>query len=296
MANVQLSFNLRVSPNVKTVHLLGSWDQYSGHLPLTKDKTSTKSTSWKGNFRFQNNILEPGNRYWYYYIIDGYHVLHNPSESSVIEPTTGQELNVLDVPEAKLPHSSHRSSKTTSSSSSTHKQTSSSQRHSKDKKHSSHSEIPKARPLSMSQIKCPKPQSPHATRNILTADFDFAELSKKFADTTLDEGGYSDALVYDGSYEEASGYFITDHSATSGSSSPVSPTDSDLSYSSDEGSFFSRGTRSNMSGYSTPDSDYSSCTCERYGITRKGDRIRIDCGGIRCGYDHDCSSSDEDFD
>lgn len=28
----------------------------------------------------------------------------------------------------------------------------------------------------------------------------------------------------------------------------------------------------------------SICSCERYGITRKGDRVKLDCGGSRCGY------------
>ncbi|CAK7267501.1 hypothetical protein SEPCBS119000_002581 [Sporothrix epigloea] len=294
MSSVQLSFSLRVSSSVRSVHLLGSWDHYAGQLPLTKDKSSTKSSSWKGAFRFQNNTLEPGNRYWYYYIIDGYHVSHNPSEKSTIEPTTGRELNILDVPKAKLPSSSHRSSKTSSSSStsSTHKHSTSSHS-SKDKKRSSHAEVAQGRPLSMSQIKCPKPHSPHATRNILSADFDFAELSKQFAATGLGESKHSDGSVYEGSYEQASGaYYIADHGVDCGS--PVSPTDSELSYSSDDGSYFSRGTHSSQSGYSTPDSDYSSCTCERFGITRKGDRVRIDCGGIRCGYDHDCSSSEDE--
>ncbi|CRK28274.1 hypothetical protein BN1708_015163 [Verticillium longisporum] len=79
MSAIQLSFSLRVSSGVKTVHLLGSWDNYVGQLPLSKDKTSSKSGSWKGTFKFQGSTLEPGQRYWYYYIIDGYHVAHNPS-------------------------------------------------------------------------------------------------------------------------------------------------------------------------------------------------------------------------
>ncbi|CAK7201164.1 hypothetical protein SEUCBS139899_003867 [Sporothrix eucalyptigena] len=281
MSTVQLSFNLRVSSSVKTVHLLGSWDNYVGQLPLSKDKNSSKSGSWKGTFRFQGNTLEAGQRYWYYYIIDGYHASHNPSEKSTLEPTTGRELNVLDVPKAKSSSSSHRSSKTSSS----HKSSSSSHRSSKDKKHSSHAEIPKGRPLSTSQIKCPKPQSPHATRNILTADYDLDELSEQFAAT---------GIVYDGDYSEDAAYITADYGVVSGS--PMSATDSDLSYSSDDASSLSSGAHSSMSGYSTPGSDYSSCTCERYGITRKGDRVRIDCGGTRCGYDDECSSSeDEEF-
>jgi hypothetical protein len=81
-----LSFSLRVSSGVKTVHLLGSWDGYTGQLPLSKDKSSSKG-SWKGTFRFQPTVIEAGQRYWYYYIIDGYHVSHNPSEESTVEPS-----------------------------------------------------------------------------------------------------------------------------------------------------------------------------------------------------------------
>lgn len=66
MAAVQLSFNLRTSSSVKTVHLLGSWDNYAGQLPLAKDKNSSKSGAWKGTFKFQGSMLQQGQRYWYY--------------------------------------------------------------------------------------------------------------------------------------------------------------------------------------------------------------------------------------
>jgi hypothetical protein len=273
MSAIQLSFSLRVSSGVKTVHLLGSWDNYVGQLPLAKDKSSSKGT-WKGTFRFQNSTLEAGQRYWYYYIIDGYHVSHNPSETSTVEPTTGRNLNILDVPKSKS--SSHSSS--SHSSSSHHKSSKSSRdsRHgsSKDKsKRPSNLDIPKGRPLSTSQIKAPKPQSPHATRHILDADYDVDHLADHFAATGIDE------------YDED---IITDFN----SSSPLSSSSgSDLSYRSDSSS-----PNSSLSGYSTPSSDVSSCTCERYGITRKGERVRIDCGGQRCGYEDSCSSSDSDGD
>ena len=64
MSATQLSFTLRTSVNVKTAHLLGSWDNYSGQLPLSKD--TSKSGGWKGTFRFSSSILKPGQRYWYY--------------------------------------------------------------------------------------------------------------------------------------------------------------------------------------------------------------------------------------
>ncbi|KAK0635593.1 hypothetical protein B0T17DRAFT_550415 [Bombardia bombarda] len=261
MSAIQLSFSLRVSSGVKTVHLLGSWDNYSGQLPLSRDRTSSKSGSWKGTFRFQPNTVESGQRYWYYYIIDGYHVSHNPSEESTVEPTTGRALNILDVPKT----SSSRSSKSSSSSSSK-----TSSRHSRDLS----LDIPKGRPLSISQIKAPKPLSPHATRHILDADFDENELSSRFAATGL----------YD--YDED---VITDFGAAG---SPVSSVGSGSSLSYRSSRSGSSSPNSSLSGYSTPaSSDCSSCTCERYGITRKGERVRIDCGGARCGYEDSCSSS-----
>ncbi|KAK3499130.1 uncharacterized protein B0T23DRAFT_8826 [Neurospora hispaniola] len=259
MSAIQLSFSLRVSSGVKTVHLLGSWDNYAGQLPLSKDKTSSKSGSWKGTFRFQPALVQPGQRYWYYYIIDGYHVSHNPSEEFTVEPTTGRSLNILDVPK-----SSSSSSKSSS-------------RHSRDSVKSSMREslsvdIPKGRPLSISQIKAPKPMSPHATRHILDADYNIDELSTRFASA--------------GIYDEYDEDVITDFDMRS---SPVSSTGSSVSYRSDSSS-----PSSSLSGYSTPASDCSSCICERYGITRKGERVRLDCGGSRCGYEDSCSSEDED--
>lgn len=271
MSAIQLSFSLRVSSGVKTVHLLGSWDNYTGQLPLSKDKTSSKSGSWKGTFRFQPQSVEAGQRYWYYYIIDGYHVSHNPSEESTVEPTTGRALNILDVPK-------HKSSSKSSSSSSSSK---SSSRHSRDSHKSSSSrksrdslsvDIPKGRPLSVSQIKAPKPVSPGATRHILDVDFDENDLSSRFAATG----------IYDDEYDED---VITDF----GASSPVSSVGSGFSYRSDSSS-----PNSSVSGYSTPASDCSSCTCERYGITRKGERVRIDCGGSRCSYSDSCSEEEEE--
>lgn len=256
MSAIQLSFSLRVSSGVKTVHLLGSWDNYSGQLPLSKDKTSSKSGTWKGTFRFQPTTLEAGQRYWYYYIIDGYHVSHNPSEESTVEPTTGRALNILDVPKSKSSSSSKSSSRKSTSSSSSKSRSSMS------------GDIAKGRPLSVSQIKAPKPVSPNATRHILDSDFDENELSSRFAAT--------------GIYDEYDEDVITDFGSRGSPTSSVSS----LSYRSDS---------SGSSGYSTPSSDCSSCTCERYGITRKGERVRIDCGGTRCSYEDSCSSSEDEI-
>lgn len=63
MAAIQLNFTLRTTPGCKTVHLLGSWDNYQGQLPLSK---ASKSGSWTGTFRFQGGTMQQGQRYWYY--------------------------------------------------------------------------------------------------------------------------------------------------------------------------------------------------------------------------------------
>jgi len=285
MSAVQLSFSLRTSSGVKTVHLLGSWDNYTGQLPLSKDKTSSKSGAWKGTFRFQGATLQPGQRYWYYYIIDGYHVSHDPAQSSTTEPTTGRVLNILDVPSEKSSHKSSSKSSSTKHSSSDKK---SSSKHSSKDKHSSSTsrresrrdslslsvDIPKGRPLSVSQIQSPKPITPHATKYILEGDYGaptVEELTSRFSAATINED-------YD--YEL--------------SNSPPSSVGSSLSSRSDSSS---PSSASSFSDYSTSHSGSTgACTCERYGITRKGDRVKLDCGGSRCGYSDDSSSccSDDD--
>lgn len=264
--STQLSFSIRVTSSVKTVHLLGSWDNYVGQLPLSKDKTSSKSGSWKGTFRFQSSVLQPGQRYWYYYIIDGYHCAHNPAEVSTVEPTTGRSLNILDVKGSKSSSSKSSSPSKSSSRSSRH--------HSSSLRKSHKIDIPKGRPLSMSQIQAPKPLSPGATRNILNEDY-------------VDEAAIEELTAHFGSIDIDEVYF-DENFALRGS--PLSSSTSSLSYRSDSSS-------SNLSGYSTPASDCSSCTCERYGITRKGERVRIDCGGARCGVSdsESCSSEDEEY-
>jgi hypothetical protein len=243
MSAMQLSFSLRVPSSVKTVHLLGSWDNYNGQLPLSKDKESSKS--WKGTFRFQGSI-ETGQRYWYYYILDGYHISHDPSQASTVEPTTGRTLNILDVQTGK-------------SSSKTEKRSSKS---SKSSSKSSKSEVAKGRPLSVSQIKSPMPIKPNQTRHIVEADYSepatVEQLTSRFSASTLDDSDY-------------------DSSAPSFVGSDVSSRASSVS-----------------SG-----SDYSSssvCTCERYGITRKGDRVKLDCGGSVCCYSEESSCSSDECD
>ncbi|PGH11194.1 hypothetical protein AJ79_05036 [Helicocarpus griseus UAMH5409] len=239
MAAVQLSFSIRTSPNVKTIHLLGSWDNYTGQLPLSQD-VSNKAGSWKGTFRFQGNSLQLGQRYWYYYIMDGYHVSHDPTAEYTVEPTTGRKLNILDVP------SGARSSNTHSSH---HRQNSGG--------------VIKGRALSPSKILSPKPSKPYASRQIRDPRYSppptVSELTRRFGHVDMSD---SDSDL---------------------SSSPPSSTGSSVS---------TRSDNSSPSSISSMSSNSSVCSCERYGITRKGDRVKIDCGGSRCGTRSPSSESD----
>jgi hypothetical protein len=255
MAAIQLNFTLRTSSGCKTVHLLGSWDNYAGQLPLSKD--GKKSGGWVGSFRFQGSMLKQGQRYWYYYIVDGYHVSHDPAKDHTTEPTTGRKLNILDIPGKPTPApiaSKHPSS-------------------SRHARAGSSASIPKGRSISPSAILAPRPSRPHQTRQVINTQYDNATLdtlSSRFARQTL----------------------APPSPATSISDDDDSEFDSDND--SDVPSLTSRST--NSSSPSSLSSGSSCCTCERYGITRRGDRVKLDCGGARCGYSDDsseCSSEDE---
>ncbi|KAI9835432.1 MAG: hypothetical protein M1819_002350 [Sarea resinae] len=242
MAAIQLSFNLRTSTNVKTVHLLGSWDNYNGQLPLSKD--TSKGGAWKGTFRFPSTTLKQGQRYWYYYVLDGYHVSHDPAKPYTTEQTTGRNLNIVDIPAGKsaaATTTSKRSSKTNSV------------------------DIPKGRALSPSRIQHPRPVKPNATRKITgypTSGQTVEELTSRFASSALSDS--------DDSYLSSSpASSLTSGSSRSSSSSVTSISDG---------------------------SDAPECICNRWGITRKGDRVKLDCGGARCGYlDSDSCCSDDDY-
>ena len=245
MSAVQLKFNLRTSSNVKTVHLVGSWDHYERQIPLSREPS--KPGAWVGKFRFQTSMLKLGGRYWYYYIMDGYQVSHDPAAEYTVEPTTGRNLNILDVPGGKPSAPPTRRSRRGSD------------------------DIAKGRALSPSRIHHPKPSKPYASRQIREADFapTMDDLTRRFAGSRM-----SDEYSYPNSPPSSAGSSLSSRSSrSSGSTSP-----------------------SSLSSMSDPP---SICRCERYGITRKGDRVKLDCGGSRCGYvtessEASCSESDSD--
>lgn len=244
MSATQLSFTLRTSSNVKTAHLLGSWDGYKGQLPLSKD--SSKAGGWKGVFRFSSSTLKPGQRYWYYYIMDGYHVSHDPAQPYTKEPTTGRSLNILDVPKSAASPASTLSINKRSS--------------------TQGCDIPKGRGISPSRIAHPKPSKPYASRGLREADYSTSP-------------GMDDLASQ---LEHASLY-----SSKMRNVSPPSSVGSSLSSRSSD-----RSSPSSLSSLS--DRSCGSCRCNRYGVTRKGDRVKLDCGGSRCGYSDDSSSACSD--
>jgi hypothetical protein len=235
MAATQISFALRTTANVKTVHLIGSWDGYQGQIPLSKS-SSSKSGTWSGTFRFQTSVLVPGQRYWFYYMLDGYQVSHDPSREFTTEPTTGRKLNTLDVPSAAASK--------------------------RDARRQSRA-VPQGRSLSPSAIKSPLPQRPGQTKNIVEYEQATLEaLNARFAGQSLDDD--------------------------------ESDSDSDSDDESDCSNVPSL-TSSRSSACSSPSSVASACSCERYGITRAGNRVKLDCGGSRCGSsDDDCSESEDE--
>jgi hypothetical protein len=207
-------------------------------VPLSRDSSSKKAGAWAGTFRFQSSVLKQGQRYWYYYMMDGYQVSHDPAREFTVEPTTGRKLNILDVPKGKS---------SSSSSSSKH----ASRRYSRD--------VPQGRALPAEAIRSPMPQRPGQTAHLVQADYTQAtleQLTNRFATTSVSDDSDSDSDC---------------PSLSSGSS------------------------RSSTSSPSSVSSSSSACSCERYGITRAGQRVKLDCGGTRCGYsDEDSCSSESD--
>ena len=137
-------------------------------------------------------------------------------------------------------------------------------------------DVAKGRALSPSRIHHPKPSKPYASRQLREADFapTMDDLTRRFAGSRMSDeySPYSSQSSYSNSPPSSAGSSLS--SRSSGSTSP-----------------------SSLSSMSDPPT--SICHCERYGITRKGDRVKLDCGGSRCGYvtessEASCSESDSD--
>ena len=125
-------------------------------------------------------------------------------------------------------------------------------------------DIPRGRGVSPSNIKSPKPYNPVQTAGIVAQGYNQTtvdELTARFGYANIDEESDDDSDV-----------------------------DSDVPS-------LTSSRSSNSSSPSSVSSGSSCCTCERYGITRSGNRVKLDCGGSRCGYSdsESCSDSEEEY-
>jgi len=129
-------------------------------------------------------------------------------------------------------------------------------------------DVANGRGISPSQIRSPRPYKPGQTTHIVDEAYDRTavdELQYRMARTTISESD-EDSAGDDGSDISSDVPSLTSYSSRSSQSS--SP--------------------SSLSTCS------SGCTCERYGITREGQRVKLDCGGQRCGYGDGNSSCSEE--
>ncbi|KAG0158471.1 hypothetical protein PDIDSM_5986 [Penicillium digitatum] len=107
-----ITFLLTTKPEIRSVKLLGSWDNFSKQYVMERD-TRVGPGHWRGCHTFTDMIgggpeqtqwrtggLKMGGTYWYYYLLDNDTEYYNEAE-----PTTtmcpllpGQPMNVLNVP------------------------------------------------------------------------------------------------------------------------------------------------------------------------------------------------------
>ncbi|KAL8935427.1 MAG: hypothetical protein Q9216_005431 [Gyalolechia sp. 2 TL-2023] len=104
----------RLPHSVRTVDLLGSWDNFHQVYPLQRDRQAGPG-HWRGCHSFKNitcegHDLNPsvsrdgglrmGGTYWYYYRLNGELEQHDPLEpfTTACPLLPGQQVNVLEVP------------------------------------------------------------------------------------------------------------------------------------------------------------------------------------------------------
>lgn len=109
----------------------------------------------------------------------------------------------------------------------------------------------------------PKPTKPYESRRVREADYSASP-------------GVDDLAEH---LEKASLYKTRNISPPSSVGSSLSSRSTD------------RSSPSSLSSLSNSSSSDSQCRCQRYGLTRGGARVKIDCGGKRCGYSDDSSSA-----
>ncbi|KIW88241.1 uncharacterized protein Z519_11352 [Cladophialophora bantiana CBS 173.52] len=128
-----VTFLVRSPPSTRSVHLYGSWDNFTNAYPMQRD-TRTGPEHWSGCHSFSNIIcdgdakgnglprqggLKMGGTYWYYYKLDDEIEFHNSAEPSTTScpMLPGQLVNVLNVPFALTTSSRSRNDSVSSISS-----------------------------------------------------------------------------------------------------------------------------------------------------------------------------------
>ncbi|KAE8377834.1 hypothetical protein BDV26DRAFT_281561 [Aspergillus bertholletiae] len=109
-----MTFLLYTNPQVMSVQLLGSWDNFTKPYPMEHDRRVGPG-HWRGCHSFTGIIcdgtpksigssrsggLKMGGTYWYYYLLDGDVEFYNHAEpvTSLCPLLPGQPVNVLHVP------------------------------------------------------------------------------------------------------------------------------------------------------------------------------------------------------
>ncbi|KAJ6043306.1 hypothetical protein N7460_004661 [Penicillium canescens] len=105
-----MTFLLITKPEVRSVKLLGSWDNFSKQYVMERDKRVGPG-HWKGCHTFTDIIgdgpdqwrtggLKMGGTYWYYYLLDDDIEYYNEREPATTQCPLlpGQPVNVLNVP------------------------------------------------------------------------------------------------------------------------------------------------------------------------------------------------------
>jgi len=295
----QLAFSIRTTASCKTVHLMGSWDGYAGQLPLSHDRS--KKDAWTGTFRFNPSVIKPGQRYWYYYVIDGYQAAHDPARDSIFEPKSGRRLNILIS--KKGTETSSIQKNTTSEASSCH--------HSSRQRRNGPIDLPKGRPLSPSKIVAPRPIKPEAVASP-------SVVSRVSAESVSEHGSATVAnLACQLEHARIRGEEPVDWDEWNGSLSGASDSEDEEIISDSDASVSQRSISSNSSGALSlassrssnastplhaiaprrrPPATVSRCVCNRFVRNRAGATVRVDCLGAKCGGrpepESDCSDID----
>ncbi|KAF4548675.1 Hypothetical protein D9617_26g078880 [Elsinoe fawcettii] len=279
MSAFQFNFTLRApSSKTKSCHLVGSWDNYRVQVPLSRSSSSSSTPKFSGAVRFPASAA--GQRYWYYFIVDGHSATYDPGMPRTVEPTTGRTLNILDLA-APSPTSTSTSGSSTNYRDMRPSESSSgsSRRHSRA--------VANGRALSPSQIQHPFPSRPYETKAFSSKEME--ALSRRYAAQRLVDTASSDSSSSD---DDSVGYSSYSGSDVPSLSSRSSHNSSPSSVSSMGGSPVLGGS-SGFPGYG----GMGGCTCERYAITRSGERVKVNCGGKVCAGSEngsDCSSSDSE--